>query len=200
MVADVVLTPTSRFETVVLAAGVNVTVPVTSQSPAVRLALVQLAAVADVRDVPAVVFGTNSPTLPAFALLFVVVPTMPAVLDGVIAAENACAPDQVFAPLSNGTVAPLVPVDAVAAVPKPRFVRAAAAVVAPVPPLATATVPGSPDSVTVVHAGGLDGPVEAATCPAEDPVGFNIETGMVVAPNAIEAHAASAATNSRLII
>lgn len=53
---------------------------------------------------------------------------------GVIVELNVCAADHVFAPLSNGTVEPLVPVAYVAAVPSPKLVCAAAAVVAPVPP------------------------------------------------------------------
>jgi hypothetical protein len=42
-------------------------------------------------------------------------------------AEKLLAPDQVLAPLSNGTFAPLVPVFWVAAVPSPRLLRAAEA-------------------------------------------------------------------------
>src|SRR4051794_36097360 len=44
------------------------------------------------------------------------------------------APECVFAALRSGIVAPLVPVLMVALVPSPRLVRAAAAVIAPVPP------------------------------------------------------------------
>ena len=45
------------------------------------------------------------------------------------------------APSSNGTLPLAVPVVATAAVPSPRLLRAVAASVAPVPPLATATTP-----------------------------------------------------------
>jgi hypothetical protein len=47
--------------------------------------LVAFAGVADVSEVPDVVLLRYSPMLPALALLFVVVPTMPAVCDGVMA-------------------------------------------------------------------------------------------------------------------
>lgn len=87
-VADVVLIHAPAFAVVVDPAGRNETCPHTSQSPAVKLMLVTLAAAPLVREMAdplATDDVTNSPTLPAFALLFVVVPTIPAVCDGVIA-------------------------------------------------------------------------------------------------------------------
>lgn len=72
--------------------------PTTSQSPAVRLMLVMLVAVAFVREMPAGDDEMYSPTLPAFALLFVVVPTMPAVCEGVIVLLNVIAPLNVGVP------------------------------------------------------------------------------------------------------
>lgn len=57
--------------------------PQTSQSPAVNDMLVIFAATVEVREIPDPVEVINSPTLPAFALLLVVVPTMPEVWEGV---------------------------------------------------------------------------------------------------------------------
>ena len=57
--------------------------PHTSQSPAVKLMLVKFVAVAlliDVADPAATLLVTNSPTFPAAALSFVVVPTIPPVV------------------------------------------------------------------------------------------------------------------------
>lgn len=48
---------------------------------------------------------------------------------------NVCTPFHVLEVESNGTVLPDVPMFVVAAVPSPKAVRAAATVVAPVPPL-----------------------------------------------------------------
>jgi hypothetical protein len=72
---------------VVDAAGIVAPTAETSQSPAVSEIDVMFAAVAVVNatELPDETVETiYSPTLPAFALLFVVVPTMPAVCDGVI--------------------------------------------------------------------------------------------------------------------
>src|SRR5574337_680301 len=55
----------------------------TSQSPAVKETLVILAGVFVVRETPDAVAVINSPTLPAFALSASVVPTIPAVVEGV---------------------------------------------------------------------------------------------------------------------
>lgn len=88
-VADVVLMPVSIPDTVVEPAGTNWIEPDISQSPAVREALVQFALVLFVSEVPLVEFVTYSPTLPALALLLVVVPTMPAVWEGVYAPLDA---------------------------------------------------------------------------------------------------------------
>src|SRR5207248_8791110 len=80
-VALVVLIPALRAVTVDVV-SLKLTLPSTSQSPAVRLILVTLAAVAVVRltALPlATRLETNSPILPAAALSFVVVPMMPPV-------------------------------------------------------------------------------------------------------------------------
>ncbi|MFC4518618.1 hypothetical protein [Cupriavidus pinatubonensis] len=61
---------------------------------------VAFADTAVVSEVPVVVFVAYSPKLPALALLFVVVPTMPAVCDGVIVLVNAIAPLKVAGPAS----------------------------------------------------------------------------------------------------
>ena len=79
----VLLTPAMICVAVAPAPAENWAVPATSQSPAVSETLVAFAGVLFVSDVPEVVFEANSPILPAFALSFVVVPTMPFVLDGV---------------------------------------------------------------------------------------------------------------------
>ncbi|WP_217589743.1 hypothetical protein [Burkholderia sp. GbtcB21] len=84
-VALVVEIPTVKLEIVEEPPGLNRITPLTSQSPAVSDTLVALAAVAVVRLVPLVELVAYSPMLPALALSLVVVPTMPAVLDGVIA-------------------------------------------------------------------------------------------------------------------
>ena len=81
-VADVVLVQHTITLVTVVPAGFVQHEPHTSQSPAVRLIEVILAAVLFVREMAeptSTVELTYSPTLPAFALLFVVVPTMPLV-------------------------------------------------------------------------------------------------------------------------
>jgi hypothetical protein len=98
--AEVWLMPLVMLTGTVDAAGTYSTVPETSQSPAVRLIDVILALTFVVSDTPLAEFGTYSPTLPALALLFVVVPTMPAVCDGVMVLEKATAPLNVGVPLS----------------------------------------------------------------------------------------------------
>lgn len=75
-----------------LLAGTNWTVPLTSQSPAVSDKLVQFPAEAEVRLDPLELLLKYSPTLPALALFAAVVPTMPAVVDGVIAPVAASVP------------------------------------------------------------------------------------------------------------
>jgi hypothetical protein len=80
--ADVVLMPPCSLLTTVEAPVTTPTFPQTSQSPAVSEILVTLAptpVVSATADPVATLLETNSPTLPALALLFVVVPTMPAV-------------------------------------------------------------------------------------------------------------------------
>lgn len=70
---------------------------------------VAFADTAVVSEVPVVVFVAYSPKLPALALLFVVVPTMPAVCDGVIVLLNVTAPLKVCAPAKvPESVAPLM--------------------------------------------------------------------------------------------
>ncbi|KAK44836.1 hypothetical protein BG58_22790 [Caballeronia jiangsuensis] len=84
-VADVVEMPTSAKVIEVAAAALNVPVHCTSQSPAVNGRLAIFAEVDVVSDVPIVAPGVGySPTLPVFALSFVVVPLMPFVEEGVI--------------------------------------------------------------------------------------------------------------------
>ncbi|MFM0174130.1 hypothetical protein PQR33_32920 [Paraburkholderia sediminicola] len=75
-VADVVLMPARKATGTVVPAGMKVTVPDTSQSPAVKLMLVQFDGAAVVSDVPAVAFVPYSPTLPVAALLPLVTPTI----------------------------------------------------------------------------------------------------------------------------
>ena len=82
-----VFSPPTIAAMFVVPAGTTEIIPVTSQSPAVNDTVARSTYEAVVRPVNAPVEVTNSPTLPAFALSFVVVPTMPFVLDGVNAPE-----------------------------------------------------------------------------------------------------------------
>jgi hypothetical protein len=82
-VADVVLMAALTLPIIVDPAAVNIILPHTSQSPADKLIDVQLAGVALVKETAVPVAVTYSPTLPVFALLLVVVPTMPLVCEGV---------------------------------------------------------------------------------------------------------------------
>ena len=82
-VALVVEIPTVIFEVVAEPPGLKRITPLTSQSPAVSETLVAFTPVALVAEVPLVLLLKNSPTLPAFALLLVVVPTIPFVCEGV---------------------------------------------------------------------------------------------------------------------
>lgn len=87
-VAEVVLIAACSPATTVDPPVTIPTLPQTSQSPAVSEIEVTLALALLVNataDPEGTFDDTNSPTLPAFALLFVVVPTMPAVCEGVIA-------------------------------------------------------------------------------------------------------------------
>lgn len=132
---DAVLAPPITFVNTVDALQAVWIDPNTSQSPAVSGIDVTLAICAEVSDTPdteLTVLVNTSPTAPADAADPFVMPAMPPV--GVTSALKTCAAPHVFAPLRSGIVDPLVPVFAVAAVPRPRFVRAAAALVAPVPP------------------------------------------------------------------
>lgn len=82
---------------------------------------------------------TYSPMLPALALLFVVVPTMPLVCEGV------------KAPVDVSAAVVTVPVNVGEAVgAAPRFVSAAAALVAPVPPCATDSAVERPESEVIL--------------------------------------------------
>lgn len=82
--AEVVLVAAANAETVVLPAGINTILPDTSQSPAVKDTEVMLAGAPEDRETPLAELVWNSPTLPALALLLVLVPTIPAVWDGVM--------------------------------------------------------------------------------------------------------------------
>jgi hypothetical protein len=88
------------------------------------------------------VLSTYSPTAPASALLFVVVPTMPAVCDGVIAPE---AESVVNAPVL-AVVAPTVPLMLIEAVPV-KFVTVPLEGVPSAPPFVT-TAPDDPTLTT----------------------------------------------------
>lgn len=114
--------------------------------------------------------------------------------------ENVCAAAQVFAPFSSGIVAPLVPVLTVAAVPRPRFVRAAEADVPPVPPLAIASVPLMPVNGAAPHTGAVLGPVEMMACPVVEPAGFRSDGGVVVAASAANERSAASAPKSILLV
>ena len=81
--AEVAETPSAICVEVVVPAGLKLALHVTSQSPAVKLTLVAFSGVVVVIGVVLVVLVRISPTLPAFALLFVVVPTIPFVWLGV---------------------------------------------------------------------------------------------------------------------
>ena len=81
-VVDVELIQLLEKSTVVVESPVNVTLPNTSQSPAVKLIEVTSAAVSVVNDTElenGIVLNMYSPTLPASALSLVVVPIIPAV-------------------------------------------------------------------------------------------------------------------------
>lgn len=87
-VADVVDAQPKPFENVVVPLTSNIIRPVTSQSPAVREIEVIFAAtpvVSATSLADGITLSMYSPKLPVLALLLVVVPTMPAVWDGVIA-------------------------------------------------------------------------------------------------------------------
>lgn len=141
-VTDVELIPAVIFVTEVELVGVKQTTPSTSQSPAVRLIDAMFWVVPLLRETgvlellwhpvgepPFVTWAqTYSPTLPAFALLFVVVPAMPAVCDGVmmplaaIVVNDPALPPPVTAFCANAVVAicvVLVPALAVGAVGVP---------------------------------------------------------------------------------
>lgn len=83
-VALVVLMPNSIDDWTVVPAGVKNPVHVTSQSPADSDMLVAFAAMPEVKETVLVVFVGFSPALPDCTLSPSVVPTMPAVVDGVI--------------------------------------------------------------------------------------------------------------------
>lgn len=126
--------------TVVFAATKTPT-PLTSQSPAVRETDAMFVPVEEEMLVSPVLAVAYSPTLPAAVLSFVAVPLMPIVDVGEISALNVWADAHVFAPLRSGTLAPLVPVFWVAAVPRPDTFAAG----------------------TFAKPGAVDGPVETIT-------------------------------------
>lgn len=84
-VADTVLMPANPAVNVSPVPVPKLMFPDTSQSPAVSGTLATLAATPLLRDMPAGEADWYSPQLPAFALSFVAVPTIPAVDDGVMA-------------------------------------------------------------------------------------------------------------------
>lgn len=98
LVVDVPLNALTRLVVVVSCKNV---VPHTSQSPAVRERLVILATVpveSDMAEPEPTTDSVYSPNAPAFALLFVVVPVMPAVWLGIIApVDTVSAPVEIVA-------------------------------------------------------------------------------------------------------
>nr|WKF58849.1 hypothetical protein HUO10_003350 [Paraburkholderia busanensis] len=193
-----VLIPAAIAVVTVEPAGVEITDPQTSQSPAVseiEAMFVDVAVVKETADPDAV---TYSPTLPAFALLFVVVPTTPAVCEGVMVDVNVCMPDQVLAPFSKGTAAPLVPIvlplnvaalmlvlhvkpllviqlSALADVLHDGIANAAGAALDPVALARTvfAAIAAMPFRPIPPHAGALEAPVETIAWPLLEPVGLS---------------------------
>lgn len=101
-VAEVVLIPAAIVLTFVEPAGLMPQIPITSQSPADRLILVPFNDVPEVAEVASVLAVIYSPTLPALALLLVVVPTMPLVCEGV----KLPVEDSVVAATGSGVVEP----------------------------------------------------------------------------------------------
>lgn len=188
-VADVVLIhPLTDVEP---AEVVHETVPQTFQSPAVSVIDVMFAAVelvSVIADPLDSVDETNSPTLPAFALSPAVVPTIPAVVDGVIdpvAWSVVNLPDAGVAPPMAGGAAhtPVLQVKPVPLVycrmlddvlqlgianavgPADDPVAFAITVLA-----AIAAIPLTP---IPPHAGAFDAPVETMAWPLEEPVGLS---------------------------
>lgn len=80
----VVLSPDEKNEIVVVPAGVANNAPDTSQSPAVSTIAAMLLGVVVVTDMAPLVVVNTSPIDPALALSARVVPTIPAVVDGVM--------------------------------------------------------------------------------------------------------------------
>ncbi|RQQ30535.1 hypothetical protein DF163_14255 [Burkholderia stagnalis] len=229
------LTPVTAELVVVLAAGLSCAKPNTSQCPAGNESVVAFAGVPDVSDVVVVELDRISPILPALALSPAVVPLIPAVVDGVIRPEaltvvnDAAFAPPVTAPCTYAVVATFVvlsPADAVAAVAAPiagalrlvmsvfaplaaapSAVRAPAAVVDPVPPLATVTV-GRSVATSARKVGAPEAPDgEANTSPAETlgHVGMDvqliIDDGIVVALIAIDENSsASAPVRGRFMV
>lgn len=133
--------PHVQMVEVVEAAEVKRQLPLTSQSPAVREMDDPFAAVPLVSGTDERSEGVgNSPTLPALALSFVVVPTMPAVDDGVIAPVNVRAPtlepNAGSEPVAPTSTCPVVPTASwvIAAVPSPTNTPCVVSVVRPLPP------------------------------------------------------------------
>jgi hypothetical protein len=187
---------------------------VTSQSPGVSETLVALKFVPDVTDVPVDVFVRISPTLPALALLLAVVPTMPAVCEGVIA---PVALSVVNAPLL-AAVPPIAGGDAQIVVlhvkPVPLvycrmldevlqlgIAKAVGLALDPVAFASTvfAAIAAIPLTPTPPHAGALLAPVETIACPELEPVGFRSWTGTRVAPKATDAKSAMNRAKTRFM-
>jgi hypothetical protein len=200
IVADVVLTPTVTDSIAVVPVGVKSVSHETIQLPGASDMLAVLAWTNTVNGTFVRFVGVGaSPMLPACALSFVAVALMPIVEDGVIRAENVCAPLHVFAPFSRGTVAPLVPVLTVADVPSPRFVRDVAALATSDRLLALASPP-IPAGVTVPHPADVVGPVDTIAWPDVEPAGLMSAGGTnVVAYAEKVSSAASAPARIRFI-
>lgn len=164
----------------VLPAGTKAITPCTSQSPAVRLMLAALAGVPEVSDVPVVLAGVGySPTLPAFALLFVVVPTMPLVCEGVklpLAARVVKEPARLFPVMAEFTIAVVatcvvfVPAAAVVAVAAPRAGELKLVIFALAPEVAIPELQPNPDPF--VHCKACAAPLQPVTVMA---VGVAVE-------------------------
>lgn len=204
-------------------AAVICAVPLTSQSPAVKVILVTFAAMFVVSAIPVATAFAYSPTLPACALSAAAVPLMPIVVDGVISpvAVRAAA---VAVPVNVGDANGAY-VDAALAVVKypatdappgivtvpvnvgeasgaaPMRDNSAGAVVTPVPPFTTGVMPVKAAAETLPQPAVLVGPLDTMACPAVDPAVLRRETGLgVVAIAATAISAANAPIKSRFIV
>lgn len=137
VVTETVLTPVIYCVLVVVAAPSNSILPVTSQSPADREIEVIFAVVFVVRLTPVPVAVTYSPTLPTFALLLVVVPTMPEVCEGVKLPVD----ERVVAATGSGVVLPYPAAGGVAKLATTLAVVANCVVLVPAAAVGAAGVP-----------------------------------------------------------